>query len=89
MDHAPLFVGIDVSKAHLDVAVRPAEAAFRTGNDPAGLAELVARRVRPRIAFGEVREVLGDERQVTGACGCPQPQRARVLANYPTTMLLT
>jgi transposase len=41
---APLtFVGIDVSKAHLDVAARPAGAAFRIGNDPAGLAELVGR----------------------------------------------
>jgi transposase len=37
------FVGIDVSKAHLDVAVRPAGAAFRLENTPAGLAELVAR----------------------------------------------
>jgi transposase len=37
------FVGIDVSKAHLDVAVRPGGAAFRLTNDPAGLAELAAR----------------------------------------------
>jgi len=37
------FVGIDVAKAHLDVAARPAGAAFRVPNDPAGLAELVAR----------------------------------------------
>jgi transposase len=37
------FVGIDVSKAHLDVAIRPAGAAFRLANDPAGLAALVER----------------------------------------------
>jgi transposase len=36
------FVGIDVSKGHLDVAVRPG-AAFRVPNDPAGHAELAAR----------------------------------------------
>jgi transposase len=38
-----VFVGVDVGKAHLDVAVRPGGAAFRLANDPAGLAELVAR----------------------------------------------
>ena len=43
MSQTATFVGIDVSKAHLDVAVRPAGAAFRVANDPAGLAELVAR----------------------------------------------
>jgi transposase len=37
------FIGIDVSKAHLDVAIRPTGAAFRTPNDPAGLATLVER----------------------------------------------
>ena len=41
-DPDPAFVGIDVSKAHLDVAVRPGGAAFRVANDPAGIAELVA-----------------------------------------------
>jgi transposase len=36
-------IGIDVSKAHLDVAVRPAGTAFRVANDPAGHAALVER----------------------------------------------
>ena len=39
------FVGVDVAKAHLDVAIRPGDAPFRVANDPAGLAELVARLV--------------------------------------------
>jgi transposase len=43
MAEALTFVGIDVSKAHLDVAVRPAGTASRLTNDPAGLAALVAR----------------------------------------------
>jgi transposase len=43
MNETSTFVGIDVSKAHLDVAVRPGGAGFRVANDPAGLAELVAR----------------------------------------------
>jgi transposase len=37
------FVGIDVSKARLDVAIRPQAAAFDEPNDPAGVAALVAR----------------------------------------------
>ena len=38
-----IFVGIDVSKAHLDVAVRPTGAVFRAANTPAGLVDLLAR----------------------------------------------
>jgi transposase len=37
------FVGIDVSKAHLDVACLPTPATFRVANDAAGWADLVAR----------------------------------------------
>jgi transposase len=43
MDTAPVFVGIDVSKATLEVAVRPGGSGFALDNDPRGLAELVAR----------------------------------------------
>jgi transposase len=43
MAQTPTFIGIDVSRAHLDVAVRPAGAEFRLANDPAGLGELVTR----------------------------------------------
>jgi len=38
-----VFVGIDVSKAQLDVAVRPSGAAWSVTNDEAGIAQLVAR----------------------------------------------
>jgi transposase len=37
------FVGIDVSKAHLDVAVRPSGEAYGVSNDEAGISRLVAR----------------------------------------------
>src|SRR5262245_12123548 len=37
------FVGIDVSKSHLDVHSRPDDTAFRHSNDPAGIAAVVAR----------------------------------------------
>lgn len=38
-----MFVGIDVAKAHLDVAIRPGEKTFQVANTEAGLRELVGR----------------------------------------------
>src|SRR4051794_951105 len=43
MDTPPRFVGIDVSKAHLDVASRPDGQESRTPNTTEGIADLVAR----------------------------------------------
>ena len=37
------FVGIDVAKAHLDIAVRPSGEYWRTSNQEAAIAELVQR----------------------------------------------
>ena len=42
MAHAPRFIGIDVSKAHLDVASRPDGRDSRHPNTPEGIAALVA-----------------------------------------------
>ncbi len=39
----PRFVGIDVSKSRLDVAIRPDGEQFATGNDEAGIAHLISR----------------------------------------------
>jgi transposase len=39
----PVFVGIDVSKAHLDIAVRPGGAQWQVENQAEGIAELVGR----------------------------------------------
>lgn len=39
----PIFVGIDVSKARLDVALRPSGEHWRSPNDEAGITELVGR----------------------------------------------
>jgi transposase len=58
MNQTPNFVGIDVSKAHLDVAARPAAAAFRVTNDPAGHAALVE-RLRPLAPALVVVEATG------------------------------
>ena len=43
MNIPPIFVGIDISKAHLDTATRPSHPVARHTNDPAGIAALVAR----------------------------------------------
>jgi transposase len=43
MDTRACFVGVDVSKAHLDVAIRPEGGPTRHRNDPAGIAAIVAR----------------------------------------------
>jgi transposase len=41
MTATTLNIGIDVSKARLDVALRPTGRAWQVGNDPAGIADLV------------------------------------------------
>jgi transposase len=42
---SPLFVGIDVAKAHLDIAVRPTGEQWRAPHDDPGITALVARLV--------------------------------------------
>jgi transposase len=53
-----VFVGIDVSKDTLDVAVRPEELVFRVANDEAGHRELVT-RLRPLSVELVVMEATG------------------------------
>jgi transposase len=55
---APCFVGIDVAKRHLDVAVRPTGEQIRFANDPAGVAALVA-WLTPRAPTRIVLEATG------------------------------
>ena len=43
LEVAPIFVGIDVSKARLDVAVRPSGQSESASNDQAGIEALVKR----------------------------------------------
>ena len=40
MDHQHIFVGIDVAKKNLDIAIRPAGDCFRVNNDDLGIADL-------------------------------------------------
>ena len=57
MEHL-CFVGIDVSKAHLDVYVRPSGESFRVSHDDAGFVTLIA-RVRPFTPTVVVLEATG------------------------------
>jgi transposase len=64
---APIFAGIDVSKAALDVALRPSGEHWRSANDEAGIAELVG-RLRPLAPGLIVLEATGGlERMVAAA----------------------
>jgi transposase len=53
-----VFVGIDVSKATLDVHHRPARQAFQVNNTPAGRRKLVAHLLRLHAAPNEIRVVV-------------------------------
>ena len=54
-----LFVGIDVSKDHLDVHIRPTGQAFRVSNDPAGHRELLAKMTDSSTILRIVMESTG------------------------------
>src|SRR4051794_15366404 len=58
MDTALIFVGIDVSEAHLDSSIRPGAEAARDPNDPAGIAALVS-RLKPLAPAPVVVEAAG------------------------------
>jgi transposase len=55
---APVFIGIDVSKARLDVALRPTGTPFTVPHDETGIATIV-QRVRTLLPAGIVLEATG------------------------------
>lgn len=64
---APTFVGVDVSKDKLDVAVRPAQERFSASNDDAGIAELRKRLKQHRGALVVIEATGGLEHRVAAA----------------------
>lgn len=62
-----MFIGIDVSKAHLDVADRPSGAAWQVANDAMGIAALVERLVVMAPQLVVVEPTGGLERAVVAA----------------------
>lgn len=61
------FIGIDVGKAHLDVAIRPEGTSFQVTNDESGVSDLVAQvaRVSPQLVV--IEATAGYERGVVAA----------------------
>jgi transposase len=73
MTSAAVFVGIDVSKDHLDVALRPSAARWAVANDEAGIATLVE-RVRALAPTLIALEATGGlELPLTGALAVDLP----------------
>src|SRR5215831_6280330 len=64
---SPIFIGIDVSKARLDVAIRPSGQTESVSNDTAGIEALVKRLSENRPALIVLEATGGVERSVTRA----------------------
>src|SRR5207302_3721628 len=67
MSPQPLFVGIDVSKARLDTALRPDGRTFADPNDPDGIAALVTRLAALRPALIVLEATGGYEMPLAAA----------------------
>lgn len=67
MTDTSVYVGIDVAKAHLDVAARPSGDPWRVTNDAAGIARLVARLDHLRPTLIVLEATGGYERPVAAA----------------------
>lgn len=87
MTPQPLFVGIDVSKARLDTALRPDGRTFADANDPDGIAALVRRLAALRPALIVLEATGGYEMPLAAAlqiAGLPtavvNPRQARDFA---------
>jgi transposase len=82
-----VFVGIDVSKAHLDIAVRPTSEAWQVANDEEGIPQLVERLQALHPSLIVLEATGGLEVAVTAAvaaAGLPiaviNPRQARAFA---------
>jgi transposase len=67
-----MFIGIDVSKARLDVAMRPSAEKLSVSNDEAGIQALVTRLSEIKPALIVLEATGGLERSVSGTLGSAQ-----------------
>jgi len=79
MSNGPVYAGIDVSKAHLDVATTASSDGWRVTNDPTGIEELVGRlrQIAPELV---VMEATGGF-EVPAAVALAAADLAVVIAN--------
>lgn len=68
----PVFIGIDVSKARLDVAMRPSAEKLSVSNDEAGIQTLVNRLSELKAALIVLEATGALERNITAALGSAQ-----------------
>lgn len=67
LEITPIFIGVDVSKARLDIAVRPSGESESVTNDKAGIEALVKRLEKLQPALIVLEATGGVERQLTRA----------------------
>jgi transposase len=72
LEVTPMFVGIDVSKAQLDIAIRPSAERESVSNDKAGIKTLVKRLGKVGPALIVLEATGGFERQVMHALVCAE-----------------
>ncbi len=72
MEVLPIFVGIDVSKARLDVAMCPSAEKLSVSNDEVGVQALVKRLSEIKPALIVLEATGGLERSVSGVLGSAQ-----------------
>ena len=75
MSNEPCFVGIDVAKAHLDIALRPSGERWTVPNDASGVVTLVE-RLQPLHPTLIVLEATGGLERVVTAALCNHARRA-------------
>src|SRR4029450_9106847 len=74
MSDPQMFAGIDVSKAQLDVALRPTDVCWHASNDEVGIASLVERLRTvqpPLVVLGATRGVEGGGAGALAEAGLP------------------
>lgn len=72
MEVIPVFIGIDVSKARLDVAMRPSAEKLSVSNDETGIQAVVQRLNELSPTLIVLEATGGLERSITGALGSAQ-----------------
>ena len=72
MEIEPIFILIDVSKARLDVAIRPSAEKLSVSNDEAGIQALVTQLSEIKPALIVLEATGGLERSVSGTLGSAQ-----------------
>jgi hypothetical protein len=83
---APIFVGIDISKVHLDPALRPGNPVSRDANDAVGIAAVVA-RLKPLAPplWSSSRPPVGGSGPGSPPCRSPRSRSPRSTSARPAT----